>query len=91
MTKQEAIEFGTDRLELFGGQMEEFIKMSVEALKEQRPKGHWIPISYDSYADGNPVWDEWECSECGYEEHGEEDMLTCFCPDCGADMREVES
>ena len=34
MTRQEAIEFGTDRLELFGGQMEEFIKMSVEVLKQ---------------------------------------------------------
>ena len=35
MTRQEAIEYGTDRLDLFGGKMEEFIKLSVEALKEQ--------------------------------------------------------
>lgn len=50
--------------------------------------GRWIPIEYDSYADGAPVWDKYECSECGHEHKGEEDTLTAFCPDCGADMRE---
>ncbi len=45
MTRQEAIEFGTDRLDLFGGKMEEFIKISLEALREQRPKGHWMKPS----------------------------------------------
>ena len=39
MTREEAISFGTDRLELFGGKMDEFIKISLEALQE-RPKGH---------------------------------------------------
>lgn len=48
--------------------------------------GRWIPIEYDSYADGAPVWDKWECSECGHEHNGEEDTLTAFCPDCGSDM-----
>ena len=48
--------------------------------------GRWIPTEYDSYADGEPVWDKWECSECGHEHKGEEDTLTAFCPDCGAKM-----
>lgn len=48
--------------------------------------GRWIPTEYDSYADGAPVWDKWECSECGHEHKGEEDTLTAFCPDCGARM-----
>ena len=48
--------------------------------------GRWIPTEYDSYADGSPVWDKWECSECGHEHIGEEDTLTAFCPDCGAKM-----
>ena len=48
--------------------------------------GRWIPTEYDSYADGAPVWDKWECSECGHEHNGEEDTLTPFCPDCGAEM-----
>ena len=50
--------------------------------------GRWVPTEYDSYADGSPVWDKWECSECGNEHSGEEDTLTSFCPDCGADMRD---
>ena len=48
--------------------------------------GRWIPTEYDSYADGAPVFDKWECSECGHEHSGEEDTLTAFCPDCGARM-----
>ena len=48
--------------------------------------GRWIPIEYDSYADGAPVWDKYECSECGHEHKGEEDTLTEFCPHCGARM-----
>lgn len=48
-----------------------------------RPRGEWIGISYDGYADGNPVYDEWECSNCGYETEEE----TRYCPNCGADMR----
>ena len=30
------------------------------------PKGKWIGIGYDGYADGNPVYDEWDCSNCGH-------------------------
>ena len=48
--------------------------------------GRWIPTEYDSYAGGAPVWDKWECSECGHEHSGEKDTLTAFCPDCGAKM-----
>ena len=29
--------------------------------------GIWIGIEYDGYADGCPVYDLWECSECGEE------------------------
>ena len=53
---------------------------------EQTEHGRWIPREYDGYADGAPVWDMWECSECGHEHNGEEDTLTEFCPDCGAKM-----
>lgn len=55
---------------------------------EAEPIRHarWIPTEYDAYADGAPVWDKWECSECGHEHSGEENTLTAFCPDCGARM-----
>lgn len=48
--------------------------------------GRWIPLEYDGYADGNPVWDLWECSECREEHSGDEDTLTPYCPNCGAKM-----
>lgn len=58
---------------------------------ESRPKGVWLGISYDGYADGNPVYTEWECSNCGLEindDNGE--ILWNYCPDCGAEMRGEE-
>lgn len=89
MTRKEAIDFGEDRADLFGGKMEEFIKLSVKALKEQRPKGHWIEQNDDYF-------DWYECSECAYGSEDDEmqksrvyDVRTNFCPNCGADMREV--
>ena len=48
--------------------------------------GRWIPLEYDGYADGSPVWDLWECSECQDEHSGDEDTLTPYCPNCGAKM-----
>lgn len=48
--------------------------------------GRWLPIEYDGYADGFPVWNKWECSECGYEHNGDEESLTAFCPNCGQKM-----
>lgn len=52
--------------------------------------GRWIPTEYDSYAGGAPVWDKWECSDCGHEHSGEEDTLTAFCPNCGAQMDGID-
>lgn len=48
--------------------------------------GRWIPLEYDGYADGSPVWDLWECSECQEEHSGDEETLTPYCPNCGAKM-----
>ena len=64
---------------------------TMPSATPQEPKtGHWIPTGYYGYADGNPVWEIWECSECGYEHNGEEDTLTAYCPDCGANMVELQ-
>ena len=49
--------------------------------------GHWVGLEYDGYADGFPVYDLWECSECGNEERGEDVPETHpFCNWCGARM-----
>lgn len=58
----------------------------MPTIKTEQRRGKWIPIEYDGYADGYPVYDKWECSNCGHEHNGEEDTLTAFCPDCGFDM-----
>ena len=47
---------------------------------------HWNGIEYDSYADGYPVYDKWECSKCGNEISTEDPPTYCY--DCGAKMDE---
>ena len=49
--------------------------------------GEWIG-SADGYADGELVYDIWECNECGYviDEEDDSDMLPQFCPKCYAAM-----
>lgn len=61
------------------------IKHLASVLPEQRT-GWWNPIGYDGYADGNPVYDYWECSKCGWEHNGDDQTLTAYCPNCGARM-----
>lgn len=54
-------------------------------------RGHYVG-EYDGYADGNPVYDMWYCSECGcFFEDWDEKPTYNFCPNCGADMREVDN
>lgn len=49
--------------------------------------GRWVGIEYDGYADGCPVYDLWECSECGEEVRGEDVPDTHpWCHACGARM-----
>ena len=49
--------------------------------------GHWVGLEYDGYADGNPVYDLWECSECSEEVKGEDVPETHpYCHVCGARM-----
>ena len=49
--------------------------------------GRWIGIEYDGYADGFPVYDLWECSECGGMEGECESPI---CKWCGAHMDKKE-
>lgn len=48
--------------------------------------GTWLGYA-DGYADGELVYDIWECSNCGYDADGAEEEPTWkFCPNCGARM-----
>lgn len=58
-----------------------------DGCRDSRKHGRWIPIQYDGYADGHPVWDLWECSECREEYESEGDPPPHnYCPNCGAKM-----
>lgn len=61
-------------------------KKEILAAQRERKKGKFIGTEYDGYADGNPVYYEWKCSECGCIFEDEEPTYN-FCPNCGADMR----
>ena len=70
-----------------GLEFEKELKAVDGAIKVlERSTGHWIPIGYDGYADGSPVIEEWECSECGWEHSGDSDTLTPYYPNCSAKM-----
>lgn len=49
--------------------------------------GYWVGTQYDGFADGCPVYDLWECSECReeYESEGDPPPYN-YCPKCGAKM-----
>ena len=55
--------------------------------EDLRPKGKWLGLEYNGYADGLPVYDLWECSNCGNEESGDDvPERNPFCRWCGAKM-----
>ena len=104
MTREEAIEElerllrHWDDLEngkrCFWGYDQEAVALALSALRpvsrervEKVWRGEWMG-SADGYADGELVYDTWECSHCGYviDEEDDPDMLPQFCPKCYAAM-----
>lgn len=95
MTREEAIKTLKGELNasllIFGEkndkETQDALKMAIEALKEQRPHGVWI------FKNG-----KFRCTACGekaiYRYNGmsniPKEILTDFCYNCGADMREGE-
>lgn len=74
--------FGHDAIEI----MAEVHYMPAADVVEVR-HGRWIGLEYDGYADGCPVYDLWECSECCEEVRGEDVPSTHpWCHSCGARM-----
>lgn len=71
-----------------------FSELDVVRMLDKQPTldyapvmhGEWVGLEFDGYADGCPVYDLWECSECKGEHKGEYDTLTDYCPNCGAKM-----
>ena len=60
----------------------EILNIIGDCDDKSRPTGKWVGTSFDGYADGYPVYDEWECSECGNEISTETPPPYCDC--CGS-------
>lgn len=58
---------------------------TLPSAEPERKKGNFVGTEYDGYADGNPVYYEWKCSECGCVFEDDEPTYN-FCPNCGAEM-----
>ena len=66
----------------------EFINLQPTADVRPNVRGKWID-AWRSAMDGTRRWHR-ECSECGYERDDDNiDKDTNFCPNCGADMRQI--
>ena len=84
MTREEAIKHGKEQLEVFGGEHREFIDMAIKALEQEPRKGmRWIG-RFETHEWGKEEW--CECPWC----HMDSAEAYNFCPNCGADFREVE-
>ncbi len=59
-------------------------------IEQERKIGQWIGTEYNGYADGNIVYYEWECSECGCVIEEEGRPTYNYCPQCGAKMEEEQ-
>ena len=72
--------------QIFEDCVSELMALPAADVAEVR-HGRWVGIEYDGYADGCPVYDLWECSECGEEVRGEDVPDTHpWCHACGARM-----
>ena len=71
----------SDELSFVNAALSALRPVSRERMKKMR--GEWMG-SADGYADGELVYDTWECSHCGYviDEEDDPDMLPQFCPKC---------
>jgi len=63
----------------------EYIDEIPAADVEPVRHGQYIGTEFDGYADGNPVYYEWKCSECNCVFEDDEPKYR-YCPNCGAKM-----
>ena len=69
------------RYKMFENVIEEQPTVDAEPVRH----GKFVGTEYDGYADGYPVYYEWECSQCGCVFEDEEPTYN-YCPNCGAKM-----
>ena len=86
--KREDVGLSDFEIVMCNGDYKEALKMLLEKVEKipsadvvERKTGKW-----ECYDDGIKYW--WMCSECHHDAWYDEEDLTNFCPNCGADMRE---
>lgn len=57
---------------------------AIDIIQQSQRTGKWVGTEFDGYANGFPVYDVYECSECGMDYYGE--ITHNYCPNCGARM-----
>ena len=75
--------------EFTGNFQEAYTPGHIRAIIDLAPTIDAVPVVRGKWAYTNPLTDTLVCSECDWNIPGEE-FVTNFCPNCGADMREVE-
>jgi len=90
MTRYEAMNTLEDYRDYILPEDIEAFNMAIEALKNERPKGHWIRHEHGSWTFVNDKGErggwipDYECNLCG--SRGWEYAMN-FCPNCGARMK----
>lgn len=73
---------------------EEALDMAIKALEQEPRKGHWIDTKENSTNTRGQIIHEVICSECNgiayFRSIGNKYIGANICPNCGADMQEVE-
>ena len=86
MTREEAIHILIDLINP-DDDSEEAVQMVIKALEQEPKTGHWIKNEDDT------CW-WYVCSECGQVPlkniWNDADVLSQFCPNCGAKMVELQ-
>ena len=87
MTREEAInQLGWLKCKTNKERHLEALDMAIEALKNERPKGHWV-----KKWSGNGWNEDWDytCSVCEkeYKKAGSVLYHSSYCPNCGARMK----
>ena len=86
-TCKDCLHYGVCIFHLNGNENKQCKQFLNAADVEPVVHGKWIGLEYDGYANGCPVYDLWECSECGEEVSGEDVPDTHpWCHGCGARM-----
>ena len=64
--------------------------LNMETVVDPVVHGYWVGTWGDGYADGYIVFEEWECSRCGYNITTDDPNAYGYCPGCGAKMDEED-